>query len=343
VAEDISPVTLVQISDLHFGPLDPATGNAKPSPLVRKLIANTTWFDGVLGHHARGLEHLARFWNTLRTQEPHARLIVSGDLTTCGALVEFSTADAYLSAKLHMPFGPIGLDFPSWRDFAIPGNHDHWPGAATIFGNPIPAVKSKYLSGYPVIQTIPRPGAAPIHLVRINTDSDVDPHGLHRFLAIGDFQTQLVTAQTRLAALTEPGIRVLLLHHSWHKRGVLALARASRGALAQFLEQESIRVILTGHVHTPWVKPFDLPVKGSKPYRVHECRCGTTTQIDKMTYDTKSLLGEFPIRPKWPANTLLVHRITGSAAGNAVWRVEIYVRSRGGFTPIKSQPKPFPV
>jgi hypothetical protein len=61
VANEIPNLTLVQISDLHIGELDPATGNAQISSLVRKAMVNSSWFDGVLGHHSRGLEHLAKF------------------------------------------------------------------------------------------------------------------------------------------------------------------------------------------------------------------------------------------------------------------------------------------
>jgi Calcineurin-like phosphoesterase len=331
VADEIPNVTLVQISDLHIGELDPATGNARMSSLIRKLMANSSWFDGVLGHHSRGLEHLAKFWRTLKAQEPYARLIVSGDLTSCGGPTEFKNASEFISAKLAMPAGVLGLDFPTWRTVAIPGNHDHWPGSATIFGNPPLAVKSTFLSGYPFIDTIPRGADAPLCVVCIDTDSDVSSHGRHRFFAIGDFQSQLVAASRLLATQPVPGIRVLLMHHSWHKRGLLSISRASRGALAQFLEQENIRVVLTGHVHTPLVQTFDIPLSGNAKYRVHECRCGTTTQMDKMAYDAKSLFGNFPLRPKWPANTLLVHRISAGITGIPVWRVQTYVRTRQGF------------
>jgi 3',5'-cyclic AMP phosphodiesterase CpdA len=341
MSEEIPPVTFVHISDLHVGKLDPVTGNALLSPFVRNVMANSTWFDGVLGHHSRGLEHLAKFWKTLRAQEPYARLIVSGDVTSCGADDEFDNANRYLAAKLAMPFGAIGLDFPSWQKFSIPGNHDHWPGVAKIFGQPVPTVKSQFLGGYPLIETIPRGAAEPIHLIHINTDSDVSPYGRHRLFAIGDFQTQLTAAATKLASLAQHGVRALIMHHSWHKKGALRISRASRGALSQFLEQEDIRVVLTGHVHIPLLAAFNVPSKASKPFRVYECRCGTTTQADSITYDSKSLFGGFPLRPDWPANTLLVHRITTDISGTPVWRVQVFVRMRRGFTPISGSSRAF--
>jgi predicted phosphodiesterase len=330
--EPIPRVTLMQISDLHVGEIDPSTGDAAVSPLVRNLIANTTWFDGVLGHHARGLQHLHKFWKKIRTEEdPNAQVVVSGDVTSCGGSNEFDNANAFLGSKLSMPFGPIGLSFPNWQKHAIPGNHDHWPGKPIILGGPNASVASAFLSGYPNVQTILRGSGRPIHLISINTDSDVDPRGRYRLFAIGSFQTQLVAAKTQLSQLEGNGIRVLVLHHSWHKKkGVLRISRASRGALDQFLDQENISIIMTGHVHTPLIRCFTVgAIPHSSKLRVWECRCGTTTQVDKISYAAKSIFGRFPLR-KWPSNSLLVHRIT-EHPDSTEWNVETYVRSRSGF------------
>jgi hypothetical protein len=126
---------------------------------------------------------------------------------------------------------------------------------------------------------------------------------------------------------------VLVMHHSWHRKGVLRISKASRGALAQFLEEEDIRIVLSGHVHTPHVKSFRPRPNGPV---VHECRCGTTTQIDKMAYGAKTLFGGFPLRPKWPANSLLVHRLARENAA-LTWQVETLVRTRKGFSSLGSK------
>jgi 3',5'-cyclic AMP phosphodiesterase CpdA len=332
--EPIPRVTLMQISDLHFGEIDRFTGDAVVTPLARRLTANTSCFDGVLGHHARGLQHLDQFWRKIRTEEdPDAQVVVSGDVTSCGGWNEFSNADTFLSSTLSMPFGAVGLGFPMWQQQAIPGNHDHWPGKPVILGKPNPTVASSFLSGYPRVRSIRRGSGRPIHLITINTDSDVHPRGRHRLFAIGNFQSQLVAAKSKLSALEEKGIRVLALHHSWHKKkGFLRISRASRGALEQFLEQESISIILTGHVHTPLVRHFTVSREPSPhaAMRIWECRCGTTTQIDKISYAAKSFLWRFPSRDNWPSNSLLVHRILEDDAGIR-WSVETYVRSRSGF------------
>jgi hypothetical protein len=153
-------------------------------------------------------------------------------------------------------------------------------------------------------------------------------------LAIGHFQSQLVAAKALLSQLGE-GIRVLLLHHSWHKKGVfLKISSASRGALNQFLDQENISILMSGHVHTHLIERFTVgsTTHGGSQRHVWECRCGTTTQIDKISYGARSLLGRFPQR-KWSANTLLVHRITESPGGGTEWHVQTYIRDRSGFNP----------
>jgi hypothetical protein len=191
-----------------------------------------------------------------------------------------------------------------------------------------------FLKGYPRIHTFQRGSGKPIHLIAINTDSDVHPSNIYRLFAIGHFQSQLVAAKALLSKLGD-GIRVLLLHHSWHKRGVfLKISRASRGALNQFLDDERISILLSGHVHTHLIDkiPVGVPSRGEPQRYAWECRCGTTTQIDKMSYGARSLLGQFPQR-KWPANSLLVHRITQNPLGGVEWDVQAYVRDRTGFNP----------
>jgi hypothetical protein len=323
-------LTLLHVSDLHIGEIDPKTGDAHVTALARKLLAQTTWFDGVLGHHSRALDQLTQFWNDLRKEDPSAKLVVSGDITSCGGGGELRNADAFLGSTLHLPVGKIGLGVTDWRDRAIPGNHDHWPGTASVLGGPTPALTTGLLSApFPYVHAISRPGLN-IELIGIDTDADVPPVSLKRLFAIGSFQSQLVLANGMLKGPREGTPRVLLLHHSWHKRGLLSIDQASRAALAQFLDENEIRLILTGHVHKPRVKPFR--TSGTKnALTVHECRCGTTTQVDKPAYDWRTLFGKFPIRPDWPKNSLLVHRVNRTSKG-LQWHVDTYTRARRGFT-----------
>lgn len=79
-------LTILHASDLHIGEIDPLTGNASYSPALTALLSNLTWFDGVLGHHGRGLEHLAAFLQQLRGAGENPLVLVSGDLTRVGGI-----------------------------------------------------------------------------------------------------------------------------------------------------------------------------------------------------------------------------------------------------------------
>jgi hypothetical protein len=69
--EDIMPrplATLLHISDLHIGILDPNTGDATISQAAQFGLDNFPIFDGLPGHHAAGLRALAEFVEELRTR-----------------------------------------------------------------------------------------------------------------------------------------------------------------------------------------------------------------------------------------------------------------------------------
>jgi hypothetical protein len=47
------------------------------------------------------------------------------------------------------------------------------------------------------------------------------------------------------------------MHHSWDKRnGLLSIDQGSRAALAQFLVNNGIQLVLSGHMHYPLIKAF---------------------------------------------------------------------------------------
>ena len=57
---------------------------------------------------------------------------MTGHLSALGDGLEFDNADDFLYPQLDLnpPNGNfVGLHHTGWRDYAIPGNHDHWPGA----------------------------------------------------------------------------------------------------------------------------------------------------------------------------------------------------------------------
>ena len=334
-------MTLVHISDLHIGELNPSSGDALITRRLENAISNaSTPLDGLLGHHSSALRQLSTFWNGIKREEPDAELVVSGDVTRCGNHVELQNAEKYLGSVIKMPWGTTGLECSSWMDYAVPGNHDHWPGTGKIFGPPDPGVSRAFLQGrYSWIRQLTSE-IPQVVLVGINTDADVKPFSRDRFTAVGRFQSQLAEASQQLLTVDENCIRVLVMHHSWHKRGMLGISKSSRDALNQFLDDSHIQLILSGHVHTPLVEKFTIAKDGQ---HIYECRCGTTTQIDKMNLNSQSIWGGFPARPNWPANTLLVHRLFQSDHGRLDWQVKTYKRMRSAFRPVPLLTKEIPL
>jgi hypothetical protein len=53
--------TIVHISDLHFGPVDPGTMDA----VIPRLWQRFPWFDGLLGHSYFAATKLDRFYGSL--------------------------------------------------------------------------------------------------------------------------------------------------------------------------------------------------------------------------------------------------------------------------------------
>lgn len=321
-------LTILQISDLHIGAIDPTTGDARTSAAAAQLFANFTWFDGVLGHNNRALDDLHAFYRKLVNDGEDPLVVVTGDITRVGDGVEFDTANDFLSSQIDLspPNGRyVGLQFSKWLDTAIPGNHDHWPGWPIVRGGPHLTFWKYFPSGkLPYVWSRTLKNGRVLKLIGINTDADVDPSGkgFKRDRAVGSFQTQLAAVAPKLGAPTNAEIRVLLMHHSWHKRGpILSIDRGTRGALAPFFQTHGIKLVLTGHTHQPLLRRFT--ISGDM---LLECRCGTTTQHDQIPYLWRTLFGRFP-RRWWPANTLLVHRLYDEG-GSTQWYVETFVRTR---------------
>jgi len=328
-------LTLVQVSDLHIGELDPATGNAQLSPAMVPIFANFTIFDGVLGHHALALEELDHvYWNELAAEKPY--VIMTGDLTQIGRPTDFQTGAGFLASKIQLrsPNGAIvGLSRPNWVGFGIPGNHDHWPGLPVIWGAPTAGLAACFGSNpTPFVRDLPLTNGRRLRLAGINTDADVNHKGHKRARAVGSFQSQLATLAGMLGRPTTDEVRVLLMHHSWLHRGwLLSIDRGSRGALHTFIQTYGIQVVMTGHTHSELVQH---DASWGPARMLMESRCGTTCQADSVPWSWKTLLGAFPIR-KWPKNTFLVHRLYKNAAGTT-WESRVYVRDiANGFEPLK--------
>jgi len=322
--------TVIHISDLHFSQVDPRSWHR----FTRPFWGRVPLIDRMIGHDAEMLSRLSDFLDTHPGAE-RAELVVTGDVTGVGSTNEFRVATQYLGKQLSPPDGDyVGLHRPGWRDFAIPGNHDHWPGVASILGRsrPWPAIgvlpTCPYLS-----RPIPLGGHRTLRFLGVDSDADVLPWGWKRFSATGSCVDELARART-LPKRQDGEIRVLLFHHSRvraeHAPATNGIEHASMQALDGFLRDSDIRVMLTGHVHSPVVTQLQLP-KGSG-HGVLEARCGTTTQIvNKPVYLSRAFAWmpgfESQVREHSNrANSLLVHTVEENTA--IFWRSQIFTPAR---------------
>lgn len=328
--------TLLHISDLHFGDIDPNTGSA----LEPTLLGIHEVIDGLLGHDLDSLKRVSRFWGRLRRNEG-ASLVVTGDLTTVGKFGQYVTADSYLGDLLDLGdvisgLPPLGLAVADWRKRGIPGNHDHYPGNFEppnfMFGHPPQEMYDNFLSQYPDISSLDLPSGHKLKFLLINTDADVWSTGASRLYARGHFTSQLDKLKKDLSESDpQTEIRVLCLHHSpAHGDFKLGINGRSRKALNDFIVQQNVAVLLTGHKHTPpLIRTFPAShLKISRNYL--EARCGSTTQQSTLGYSTSTLFGHRPVRPDQMPNTLLVHRLH-QTGDEIYWDTECYFEIPTGF------------
>jgi len=330
-------LTLVHISDLHVGILEDHSFDA---------AARTSWqkfkfLDGLLGHDGNALIRTAAYVHELRNTE-NADIVVTGDLTSMGRDKEFENVTAFLSTGLTWGRNlPIGLNSSDWRVRTIPGNHDHWPGDSKLlpmFGPPSGSFNRIFNVANAPICTWSRqlawPGAKkPVTLTLFGVDSDADVHplGVHRFLARGSFRSEL--AKLRGLGILPPikshEVRVLLLHHSpsW-THGILGTEKHSSAALEQFLGGEDFRLVLTGHTHEPVVNKLPIRYKG-QDVDVWEACCGSTTQRVDPPYEWGAHARRQRNRlPRW--NSMIVHRFYG--VGKSLrWRAQVLGLRRDGW------------
>lgn len=313
-------LSLLHISDLHFG-VPPVYAGGAPTKW-RHLEA----CDGWLGHHDAALKHLAEF----ALAEPAAAqwMLFTGDLTACGHPDEFALATDYVRSSVKLKFGRYGLRHKKVLGRGIPGNHDHWPGSIRVVGAANPQLEATFphLPFDPVTTTLAN--GKKLTIAGINSDAEIRGVGLPRFLARGHFVGQLQTLQAMMGPPEQDTIRILLLHHSpsWQAKR-LAISEASRRALWEFVGQQGISVLLTGHIHVPIGRITEV-VHDRRRWEVLEARCGTTTQIDVMPLNWVAAGTNEPGR--FPRNSLLRHRLVDH--GKRIdWEVDLYWRRDTGF------------
>jgi hypothetical protein len=203
MADDVNLLTLMHISDLHFSDRAPGAGT---DPGVPALLAKLPFLDGLLGHHGAAVSALDSFYHGLGQG---VLVLVTGDITANGAPAQRSLADHFIR-------GPRGinnpaLNSPGWRDFAIPGNHDQWPGTGQIIGGPSAGFSGFFPNPFPAIcNPISLAKGVSLRFILVDTDADVNRWLRNRVFARGDFVTQLARLQTLLNPPADSEIRVLL-------------------------------------------------------------------------------------------------------------------------------------
>lgn len=338
--------SFLQISDLHLGHVDRANLTGPYNAEMPAQWAKCKLFRGLFGHHYLALEQLVRFVNEQRQTDKTLKLLVTGDLTSCGHPDQFETAKSFLGGTLVHPKGLCGLGDGNWNPWAISGNHDQWPGDGRVGGAPSGALRGCF-PVMPRCWTLNLPTGHVIRFYSIDTDKDVRPNGSFRRLAIGHFPSQLADATRSFTSNREPKeIRVLLLHHS-RRFGrpnyfkPLVMSMNSRRELDQFLVQHGISVMLCGHTHVPRVRAHSAQAPNRQAKNVLECCCGTTTQWDWIPYQWTNLWGSFPTFSMEP-NTLILHRITQDG-GKLFWEARVHRRAPHGFVPQAPAPLPFQI
>jgi 3',5'-cyclic AMP phosphodiesterase CpdA len=179
--------------------------------------------------------------------DPPDLVVVSGDLTMRARRSEFVEAKAFLE-RLPAPF------------FAVPGNHD-----ITAY-RPL----ERFMYPYRRWQTYVSPVIEPrwqddeIALLGLNT---ARPMTLHWNWAHGSVShKQMARVRSELESLPANLFRILVAHHPFMApENANDTHLVSRGALAlEMFSRSGANLILSGHLHLGYRRPFDHQVKGER-------------------------------------------------------------------------------
>jgi hypothetical protein len=332
--------TFLQISDIHIS-------DASLDGPALALYALLPKMDGFLGHSFESLTMLDLFFADLvqneKAQLPKnekVELIVTGDLTRVGAASEFDMARDFLEKELKYRGKYIGLRHTDFLRRAIPGNHDHYPGIASLIGGPTRALGRMFPKTFAPITVPLGPAGHELTFLRIDTDADVNAWLDRRWRAQASFVSQLNWLRKQLStAPRKKEIRILLLHHSVAHRGVtLQIDNQSREELLDFVVNYGVAVLLSGHIHEPpLVKKATAVDRTGNSADYLESRCGTTTQknLFHVPYYWRNTLSKLGIKKRghW-SNTLLVHRVT-EEKGEIFWESELFLEGPNYFETAK--------
>ena len=334
-------LTMVHISDLHFGDIAP-DGDSKLESEAPGWWRHCSFFNGYLGHHAAALVDFADAFDKLQNDNDKLLLFITGDFTATGSLSQFDNAQEYLRKHIGEigTYGPVGLEL-NYNPYAmnsVPGNHDHWPGNSFIFGKP-DGLRSYYpgpvppaSSGLPIpikVVTLNDSRSTRLSIAGIDTSAEVSPYGFNRIAARGHFVEQLKTLKSQWGPWRKGELRMLLMHHSplARERYTCCLSGASRRVLEEFIRQLRVSIILTGDVHTPQGEILQQKYRTSS-WPMVEARCGTTLQRDEVP--ASFIAPWLSMQRKFDVNTFLVHKLFEDN-GTIKWKCKVFWRLSGGF------------
>jgi len=321
--------TLFHVSDLHVGEIDADGYPGLPDAIVKRWWRIHKECYGFLGHTFQAMRQLEEFFADATAGVP-TTLVVTGDLTTCGADAEFDIATAFLTNEATFPSGrSVGLRATDVLGRSVPGNHDHWPGRQWILG----PRNERLLRVFPdrpfKPQIVNLSDANRLIIFGINTDEDVHGFGPSRLFGRAKCVSQLIALEEQLKAFDDADgdIRVLLLHHSrMHQERRLGLTTATLDRLNRVIEKGRISALLCGHLHVPAVK-IQRIADAQTSWNLIEARCGTTLQRDIVPESwVQAGFASATLEP----NNLLVHQIV-ELDGAIEWRTASYTRTDRGF------------
>jgi len=320
--------TLLHISDLHIGSIDPNTGDAAISSAIQFGLDNFPLFDGLLGHHANALRHLAEFVERLRANDEKFQILVTGDLSRKGDAPELALARRYFESEIDLlpPNGDyVGL-YAAGKILAIPGNHDHWAGMPMPVGATPSSFYHYFIDSLPATRSIALgPHGHELTLLEVDSDADVRPNSIQRAYARGNFSSQLKQLDATLRTCGDKEVRVLVIHHARSWTGFsLGMSNAAKKDLDRFLQQHQITVILCGHTHKATTKRH---YAGTR--ECWECGAGSTAQFETVPLRWRRKLRN-PDKVSLGPNALMLHRIF-EIDGRLEWLTTTYLRSARGF------------
>lgn len=286
-------VVLFHISDLHFG-LD------LPWPNINIL-------SGMEGHDhdvANELEMAIRQQISQHYTTDECRLIVSGDLTVMGTISEMHMALSYLRGHLNVDsYGTMmGLgDYNSifGEPFMVPGNHDHWAG--NIFNAVMPTnINPRMYHDVFVPDATHDPWyrhescvigestSNKFQLQIMGIESNWNGAGTSTHLAVGDINPLVFQELTDLITRTDDeakqnsikyNAKVLVIHHSpANQARDHRIRRSALQNLINFCNQNSISVVLSGHMHTHMHGNINAGPHDQPNTQFQEIRCGSSLQ-----------------------------------------------------------------